>query len=403
MSKNRSNVEKLRNVTSEFKTINNQNILGSGNINTLMDLSGKQDNLVSGTNIKTVNNQNILGSGNIDIGGSDISGSLTLGTILTNSGGTCAIGTLAESNANHAIAIGYGTKVNGSLSIAIGESIVSDGTFSVILGDYNTSTAGGCYIIGRQNTTSGSGILFGSQNTITGNVTNKILGSNNNITESSGNIIVHDILTLNQVNSTIIIGTSSTVGTQANYSTVLGYSNSISAYCYNSLALGYGNGVDGQSGISIGNGNSANGNLSIVIGVGNMSQSYESIALGQSNYNYKLRTLALGRNVTLGSASNYKIAIGNGANQSYTDADNNIAIGVLEDDTTVLKGLKIEANAGANKVLTSDANGVASWQALSSGAAIYIQETEPIVAVGQKALWIQKMPDGTFDFKIIEN
>ena len=35
--------------------------------------------------------------------------------------------------------------------------------------------------------------------------------------------------------------------------------------------------------------------------------------------------------------------------------------------------------------------------------AIYIQENEPVVAVGQKALWIQKMPDGTFDFKIIEN
>ena len=34
---------------------------------------------------------------------------------------------------------------------------------------------------------------------------------------------------------------------------------------------------------------------------------------------------------------------------------------------------------------------------------IYIQETEPVVAVGQKALWIQKMSDGTFDFKIIEN
>ena len=360
--------------------------------------------LLSGENIKTVNNQSILGSGNIDIGGSDISGSLTLGTILTNSGGTCAIGTLAESNANHAIAIGYDTKVNGSLSIAIGKSSVSHGAFSVILGDYNTSTAGDCYIIGRQNTTFGRGILFGNQNNITEDVTNKILGSNNNITESSGNIIVHDSLTLNQVNSTIIIGTSSAVGTQADYSTVLGYSNRIADYCYKSLALGYDNFVDGHQGISIGIANSANGNSSITIGVGNMSQSYESIALGQSNYNYKLRTLALGRNVTLGSASNYKIAIGNGANQSYTDADNNIAIGVLEDDTTVLKGLKIEANAGANKVLTSDANGVASWQALSSGgAAIYIQETEPVVAVGKSALWIVPLPNGSFTMNIIQN
>lgn len=37
-------------------------------------LSGKQDTLVSGTNIKTINNESILGSGNIDIqgGGADV-------------------------------------------------------------------------------------------------------------------------------------------------------------------------------------------------------------------------------------------------------------------------------------------------------------------------------------------
>lgn len=33
----------------------------------LVDLSGKQDLLVSGTNIKTINNQSVLGSGNIDV------------------------------------------------------------------------------------------------------------------------------------------------------------------------------------------------------------------------------------------------------------------------------------------------------------------------------------------------
>lgn len=41
-------------------------------INELIDY--KQDALVSGTNIKTINNQSLLGSGNIDIqgGGSDV-------------------------------------------------------------------------------------------------------------------------------------------------------------------------------------------------------------------------------------------------------------------------------------------------------------------------------------------
>ena len=41
-------------------------------INELVD--GKQDTLVSGTNIKTINGTSLLGSGNIDIqgGGSDV-------------------------------------------------------------------------------------------------------------------------------------------------------------------------------------------------------------------------------------------------------------------------------------------------------------------------------------------
>lgn len=97
-----------------IKTINNQSVLGSGNINIeggsgtptdvqingssitssgtanivtegvydastnkiatmsdMPDITGKQDALVSGTNIKTINNQSILGSGNINISGGE--------------------------------------------------------------------------------------------------------------------------------------------------------------------------------------------------------------------------------------------------------------------------------------------------------------------------------------------
>ena len=70
---------------TNIKTINNQNILGNGNINindatwgnitgTLSNqtdlqnaLEAKQDTLVSGTSIKTINNTSLLGSGNITI------------------------------------------------------------------------------------------------------------------------------------------------------------------------------------------------------------------------------------------------------------------------------------------------------------------------------------------------
>ena len=74
---------------TNIKTINNQSILGSGNLSivggvsdvtvdgvsvvtnniAVISLAGKQDALVSGTNIKTINNNSILGSGNLTIDG----------------------------------------------------------------------------------------------------------------------------------------------------------------------------------------------------------------------------------------------------------------------------------------------------------------------------------------------
>jgi hypothetical protein len=91
-----------------IKTINNQSILGEGNIDiqgggggiegitmndspvsveagvanlgtVVTDKSDKQDTLVSGTNIKTINNESILGSGNITIQG----GGTDTGTVQT--------------------------------------------------------------------------------------------------------------------------------------------------------------------------------------------------------------------------------------------------------------------------------------------------------------------------------
>lgn len=93
----------------EFKTINGESIVGQGNIEisggsgtsnytqllnkpkinnielnenkTSSDLN-LQDKLVSGTNIKTINNQSILGSGNITIQGSGEVSPIVSGSIL---------------------------------------------------------------------------------------------------------------------------------------------------------------------------------------------------------------------------------------------------------------------------------------------------------------------------------
>ncbi|MDY5645594.1 MAG: hypothetical protein SPF22_01090 [Candidatus Onthovivens sp.] len=75
---NINNSAELLTPTQEYKTINNESILGEGNIPV-------QEPLVSGNNIKTVNNQSLLGAGNIDISGGSDTKRINLGT-LTNEG-----------------------------------------------------------------------------------------------------------------------------------------------------------------------------------------------------------------------------------------------------------------------------------------------------------------------------
>lgn len=73
---------------------------GVANLGTVVtDKSDKQDTLVSGTNIKTINNQSILGAGNITIeggggGGGGISGITMNGSAVTVTSGVADLGTV---------------------------------------------------------------------------------------------------------------------------------------------------------------------------------------------------------------------------------------------------------------------------------------------------------------------
>lgn len=64
--------------------------------------NAKQNQLVSGTNIKTINNESLLGSGNIEIGGSiDPSLDLTSDNAVANSAITTAINTVSAQTTAH--------------------------------------------------------------------------------------------------------------------------------------------------------------------------------------------------------------------------------------------------------------------------------------------------------------
>ena len=125
-------------------------------------LSDKQDALVSGTNIKTINNQSILGEGNIDIqgggGGKAIEAgrgiSITTGETadtvsfnLSLSSSTLASDSIVggyfgnKSMAQYGFAFGDNAKCgnSGSACIALGRNVTANGNAAIALGHGNTA------------------------------------------------------------------------------------------------------------------------------------------------------------------------------------------------------------------------------------------------------------------------
>lgn len=116
-----------RSVVTSAVTSGNTNVLTSGGAYTA--LSKKQDTLVSGTNIKTVNNQSLLGSGNITV-------SATL-----NSSSDVTIRTLSfKKGSSYSISGIYCTKVQ----VTVGGSVGNEGSASFsVSSDYQSSFANG--------------------------------------------------------------------------------------------------------------------------------------------------------------------------------------------------------------------------------------------------------------------
>lgn len=120
---------------TNIKTINSNSLLGSGNISV-------QDTLVSGTNIKTINGSSILGSGNISAGHS-------LGIVT----GTNITGTLAISKSASVLIPANSITQNTVLEV-ISRAIRVSGTGSTIYHDFyiNTSdTLTGATLLGTFN------------------------------------------------------------------------------------------------------------------------------------------------------------------------------------------------------------------------------------------------------------
>lgn len=150
--------------------------------------STKQDTLVSGTNIKTINNESILGSGNITIqggggGGKAVSGgtniSITTGatadtincTLPISRGqsgyNSLSLGSMSDVTKEGAVAYGYHSVADGYYALAGGSSSNANGNNSVAIGSNVTTNNDKEFSVGQYNLSSSASTNFGdSGNTL---------------------------------------------------------------------------------------------------------------------------------------------------------------------------------------------------------------------------------------------
>ena len=104
----------------------------------------KQDTLVSGTNIKTINNESILGSGNIEIQGGGKAIEAGRGIYITTGETADTVSfslPISAGTGTNSIIEGNGTKASGVQSHAEGGSTTASGNYSHAEG-YNTKASG---------------------------------------------------------------------------------------------------------------------------------------------------------------------------------------------------------------------------------------------------------------------
>jgi len=260
---------------------------------------------------------------------------------------------------NYSTAVGYNTIASGIGSTAMGDSTSASGIGSTAMGDSTTangdySTAMGFHTSARIGSTA-----MGFQ-TIANGCYSTAMG----------------------YKTTAIEGFSTAMGsiTIANgyYSTAMGSSTTASGY--NSTAMGYRTTAIGEFSIAMGEGTTASGPLSTAIGYNTNANSFASVAIGLNNIG--------GGGVPTGWAwvpTDPLFEVGNGTDYNHRSnaltilKNGKVGIGTATPDTTlhIIGSLKmVDGNQATGKVLTSDVNGLASWQTLppSGGSPLVVPE-----------------------------
>ena len=328
---------------------------------------GQVDSVVAGTNITIDNTDPVnpiisASGGGGGSGGTVQNANLSIeaadeGTVAGNARGANAVD--LQTTRTVATQVASGTRSN----ILGGRENTASGNYSTVIGGWgNSATEQYATVLnGRANTASGEyAVVGGDNNTVSGYYSVAVGGGYNTV---SG---YYSFIGSGYGNTTS--GYISTLGG--------GYNNTIAVTgTQSTLGGGYNNTITGEYAVIGGGSDNTNGGGNSTIGGGNNNTttgSYSTVIGGRNNNAAGVYSIAAGHNANTGanagtfafadSTTNPGTVIPNAADQFAIKAAGGLRL--------------IDGNEGANKVLTSDANGVGTWQAAGGGGGGTVQGTD---------------------------
>lgn len=214
-------------------------------------------------------------------------GTLSVANSTTASGvGAIAIGSNtvkgAQATSKGAIALGGESAATSSQAIAIGEGTTSSGSRAVSLGSSLTASAENSVLIGTNSSI--------STNAISANA----IGDSNTISDASKYASVVGMKNNVDGNAARVLGNNNTVS--ADFVGVSGSNNSISAASKHANVMGNNATVDGLGATVVGSTGTASADHTLVLGSNGIASAVDAIAIGHSANASEVSSVALGSN-----------------------------------------------------------------------------------------------------------
>ncbi|MFI8379972.1 hypothetical protein [Leeuwenhoekiella sp. NPDC079379] len=298
----------------------------------------------------------------------DYDNAIAIGTTSLASGGIngIAIGNTANALKDHDIAIGFNARAkDADATIAIGKNALATAKDNIVVGTGANSNSVNGVAIGTASYAKDYDNTIAIGFTSRASQLNTIaIGANSISQQPNGIAIGNSARSADE--SAIAMGNGANASAQ--YSVVIGSATRVGSFGV-SIGNDAGKNATGPRSVAIGN-NSSSGTRSVSVGQNAATAANDAVAIGNNSNATADNSSALGSSSSATAINATAVGTGVNANQPNTvilGSNANVGIGTSapQDKLHVSGGtLRItDGTQGAGKVLTSDANGSATWQA----------------------------------------